>query len=303
MSHGSAGGVRVDADEPAEDLIRYSDSSMVQAPGPILVADRFPVIEGKLMSLLRNLAPDEWDRPTVVSKWRVRQVVAHLLDTQLRKISRVRDGHVPASLEPPPRDLVALINRLNAEGVAFYTRLSPQVLLALLEAASREFCEFHQKLDPFATAAFAVSWAGEAQSFNWFDTAREFTERWLHQQQIRDAVDRPGIMVPDLYHPVLDCFMRSLPYAYREIPGEPGTCLEIRVTGDCGGRWFLCREDFWELSVSAHGQKVSEIEIPQAIAWRIFTKCITRDDAERRIKAAGQEALARHVLRALAIVG
>lgn len=255
------------------------------------------------MSLLRNLAPDEWDRPTVVSKWKVRQIVAHLLDTQLRKISRVRDGHVPASLEPAPRDLVALINRLNAEGVAFYTRLSPQVLLALLEAASREFCEFHQKLDPFATAAFAVSWAGEAQSFNWFDTAREFTERWLHQQQIRDAVDRPGIMVPDLYHPVLDCFMRSLPYAYREIPGEPGTCLEIRVTGDCGGSWFLCREDSWELSVSAHGQKISEIEIPQAIAWRIFTKCITRDDAERRIKVAGEEALARHVLRALAIVG
>ena len=56
---------------------------------------------------------------------------------------------------------------------------------------------------------FPVSWAGEEESANWFDTAREFTERWHHQQQIRLAVDKPGIMTREFYFPVLDCFMRG----------------------------------------------------------------------------------------------
>jgi len=40
--------------------------------------------------------------------------------------------------------------------------------------------------DPYATAPYGVSWAGEEKSANWFDTAREFTER-CSQQQIRLA--------------------------------------------------------------------------------------------------------------------
>jgi hypothetical protein len=50
---------------------------------------------------------------------------------------------------------------------------------------------FHKSLDPLAPAAFAVSWAGEETSSNWFDTARELTERWHHQQQIRLATIGP----------------------------------------------------------------------------------------------------------------
>ena len=47
--------------------------------------------------------------------------------------------------------------------------------------ASKESAEYHQALDPFGAAMFPVSWAGEEESTNWFDTAREFTERWHHQ--------------------------------------------------------------------------------------------------------------------------
>jgi hypothetical protein len=91
-------------------------------------------------------------------------------------------------------------------------------LIDLMTAACDQSADFHEALDPFATAAFNVSWAGEQVSLNWFDTARELTERWHHQQQIRLATNRPGIMTRDLYHPVLDCFVRGLPQylpAYR----------------------------------------------------------------------------------------
>jgi len=52
----------------------------------------------------------------------VKEVVAHLLDTQLRKLSRVRDR---CGFGPPPRfsssgEFLEFINRLNREGVEIY---------------------------------------------------------------------------------------------------------------------------------------------------------------------------------------
>jgi uncharacterized protein (TIGR03083 family) len=188
---------------------------------PILTAHLFPAIEGHLLELLRALTSREWQLQTVAQKWTVKDVAAHLLDTQLRKLSRVRDGY---AAEPPPHiaaheDLVLYVNRLNAEGVQMYARLSPAVLISMMEIASRQSAEFHQSLDPMAEAGFAVSWAGERKSLNWFDTARELTERWHHQQQIRLATNRPGITTRELYYPVLDCFMRALPFTYRDRHG------------------------------------------------------------------------------------
>ena len=82
------------------------------------------------------------------------------------------------------QDVITLVNRLNREGVDGLRALSPRVLIEMMRLATKQSAEFHESLDPFATATFNVSWAGEEISLNWFDTARELTERWHHQQQI-----------------------------------------------------------------------------------------------------------------------
>ncbi len=131
---------------------------------------------------------------------------------------------------------------------------------------------------PSVEAMFPVSWAGEEKSLNWFDTAREFTERWHHHQQIRVAVEKPGIMTRELYYPVLDCFMRALPHAYRTISAKAGSLVQFNIPGSCGGSWYLFRDgEKWVLNASPVGKKISETKIPQEIAWRIFTKGIARD--------------------------
>jgi uncharacterized protein (TIGR03083 family) len=273
---------------------------------PILTAHLLPVIEMRLLELLRSLRPAEWDLQTVAPAWKVKDVVAHLLDTQLRKLSRVRDGCVTG---PPPRfasndEFLSFINRLNREGVEMYGRLSPAVLISMMDVASRESAEFHQSLDPMAEAGFGVSWAGEQKSLNWFDTARELTERWHHQQQIRVATNRPGIMTRELYHPVLDCFMRALPFKYRDRPGEPGTHLRFNVSGESGGSWYLYRDgDRWVQVESPQGRQLSETSIPQEIAWRLFTKGIDRNAAAQQVTITGDGDLASHVLSMVAIIG
>ena len=161
------------------------------APEPLLTAHLFPALDARLIDLLRSLAPDDWERQTIAPRWKVKDVAAHLLDTQLRKLSFGRDGYTAAS-DRGDRDLVSFIDRLNAEGVTVYRRLSPPVLIAWMEQTSREAASYYASLDPFAPARFGVSWAGESVSANWFDIARELTERWHHQQQIRLALAEPA---------------------------------------------------------------------------------------------------------------
>jgi uncharacterized protein (TIGR03083 family) len=293
----------------------------VTPPGPLITAHLFPTLDARLIDLLRSLRPDDWERQTIAPRWRVKDVAAHLLDTQLRRLSFGRDGY---ALSPPPaiasdRDLISFIDRLNAEGVTVYRRLSPPVLIGWMEQSSREAASYYASLDPFAPARIGVSWAGESVSANWFDVARELTERWHHQQQIRLAVSEPAdtaldasanaarspraIMTPELYRPVLDCFMRALPFHYRSMPARPGSAIRIDVTGESGGEWHLYRGDAWLLAGEPAGAIVATVTIPEDIAWRIFTKGIARENAREHVRVTGDAALGYHVLDMLAIVG
>ncbi len=272
---------------------------------PILTAHLFPKLEAMLIELLGSLSPEEWEKQTLAPKWKVKDVAAHLLDTQLRKLSLARDGYVAERPDLSKDDgLVDFINRLNAGGVGIYRRLSPQVLIELMRLASQQSIEYHHSLDPHADAVFPVSWAGENKSANWFDTARELTERWHHQQQIREAVNKPGIMTREFYCPVLDTFMRALPFGYRRVTANPGSMAQFNVDGDCGASWYLYRDDeSWTLAATPVGKKIAEASIPQEIAWRIFTKGIDRQSALAEIKTTGEQELCTHILNVRAIVG
>jgi uncharacterized protein (TIGR03083 family) len=272
---------------------------------PILCASTIRQVDQQLVELLKSLTPSEWDLPTLAPQWQVRDVAAHLLDTALRKLSGGRDRCWVEAVEiRTHEDVVKLVNRLNREGVTVYRRLSPGVLTELMQVVCAQAADYYESLDPFAAAAIGVSWAGETTSLNWFDTARELTERWHHQQQMRVATDRPGIMTPALYHPVLDTFMRGLPYTYREVVARPGTAVLVEVSGDCGGQWCLLRlDDRWALSGGVPSETAARVAIPQSIAWQIFTKGMDREAARSQVTISGDKALAEHLLRLVAIVG
>ena len=285
--------------------------------GPIHAVSALVETDAWLLELLDGISDEDWDRQTIVPAWRVRHVAGHLLDTALRRLSIVRDGfgaEGPAS--GAPEDVRAFVDRVNAEGVAVFGRLSPRVLRAQMAEAVTALHEHLRQLDPLAPATFAVSWAGETTSANWFDTARELTERWHHQQQIRLALDRPGIMTRAMYHPVLDCFMRVLPHTYRAVDAPPGTAVDLQVTGDAGGIWRLERAaDGWGLFAIIEStveedepplppaDAAATIRVPEDAAWRLFTKALPAEEAGRVITVEGDRTLAAPALGAVAIVG
>lgn len=272
---------------------------------PIFCAHLLRKVDEQLIHLLRSLSAAEWDLQTIAPRWKVRDVAAHLLDTALRKLSLVRDSWFVENASPrSPQEVIALVNRLNEEGVTVYRRLSPAVLIDLMTIACDQSASFHESLDPFAPATFGVSWAGEEVSLNWFDTARELTERWHHQQQMRLATDRPGIMVPELCYPVLDCFARGLPYAYRHAVAPAGTSILLEITGECGGKWVLSKAaDEWVFLRDIPESVGCKVTLPQDIAWRVFTKGIARHSALAQVQIEGNSDLASGILGLVAIVG
>lgn len=258
---------------------------------PILTAHLFAPLNDALVALLRSLSAEEWSAPTVAGAWTVKDVAAHLLDTTLRRLSMHRDGH-----EPPPREVTsigALVNDLNAEGVSFARRLSPAMLIDLHARYGAQLANFFEGLDPFAEAKWNVSWAGEERSPMWFDVARELTEKWHHQQQIRDAVRRTPLYVPYLA-PVIDTFVRALPYTYRDVGAPDGTTIVIRIDQTS---WSLVREGGWRLYEGA-SRAVTTVTLTGDRAWRLFT----RQKVDPRAAIEGDEHYAQPVLRMVAIV-
>lgn len=263
----------------------------MRALDPIYVTDLFPKLDARLSELLRGLSDEDWRKPTVAPLWTVKDVAAHLLDTNLRRLSMQRDGYFGEKPENigSYQDLVDFLNRLNADWVKAAKRVSPRILIDLLEITNREVNALLASLDPHGPAIYSVAWAGEEASENWFDVAREYTEKWHHQQQIRLAVGKPGILERELYHPVLDAFLRALPHTYRDVDAPEGTLLRFDVAGEAGGSWFLSRQDgSWRLAREAEGTVHSEVTIPQEIAWRLFTKGIAKGLARREIRVTGE---------------
>lgn len=282
----------------------------MRAPSPILVSHLFRELDRYLVELLRGLAPEDWNRPTVCSLWSVKEIAAHLLDGGLRRLSIQRDGyhtpHAPSGFESSEA-LVAYLHQLNADWTRATYRLSPRVLTWLLECSSSELADLFESADPFAPATFPVAWAGESESLLWFDLAREFTERWHHQRQIADAVGR-STPIDDrrYYYPVLDTFLRALPYTFRDVPAPIGTLVHVRILGEAGGDWYALREDKeWTLRYEMDGPSDATVTINQSIAWKLFTKRTDRATARARfpeLQIEGDVALGENVLEMVSIM-
>ncbi|MEO8034854.1 MAG: maleylpyruvate isomerase N-terminal domain-containing protein, partial [Acidobacteriota bacterium] len=177
-----------------------------------------------MLALLRSLTASDWEKPTLAPVWQVRDVAAHILDSDLRKLSAYRDGFVPR----PDGDistfegLTAFLNELNATWTQAARRLSPRVLIDLLGLSGPAVAELLRSLPPNGTSLFPVSWAGESRSENWLDVGREYTERWHHQMQIRIAVGADPLLQRRWAHPVFDLSMRALPRAWAEVSAPDG---------------------------------------------------------------------------------
>ena len=275
-------------------------------PPPIEALPLFPVLDQKLLKLLRSLAPADRQRPTLAGPWTVHDVAAHLLAGNLQTLSMLRDGYVGESPDNASyAGTVAFLDRLNADWVRATRRLSPAVLIDWLARSGTEYAAFLATLDPWAPAAFAVGWAGETESLNWFHLARDYTEKWHHQQQIWAAVGQTAaLLTPELFGPFIATLLRGLPHAYRHVAPPVGTRVQISIGPALGGTWQLVRRVAgWQLEPPGPGPVAARLTLDPDTAWRVFTKGLSPAEAWVRARVVGDEALAGAALSLVAVMG
>ena len=274
-------------------------------PIPIDVRHLFKSLDEKLIALLQVLSEEDWDKKTVAVKWTVKDVVSHLLDGNLRTLSMQRDqyfGEKPVGVHDY-QELVNWLNRLNADWVKATHRISPGVLIDLHKATGPAVSKYYASLDPWKQAVFSVDWAGESTSYNWMHVAREYSEKWHHQQQIRDATNHEGIMTKEFFHPAISTFFFALPHTFSRIEAPTGTIINVKIKGEGGGDWFLVKEeDEWSLLEEIREEATTEVEIPAGISWKLFSKSLRPAEVSSVVKITGDQELGEHVLEMVSVM-
>lgn len=272
----------------------------------IKTLELFPVLDRMLIGLLESLTEAEWNAPTVARLWKVKDVAAHLLDGNLRGLSISRDHYFgePAGNIHSYQDLVSFLNNLNMTWTRAAQRLSPKVLIELLAITGKQYATHLEALDPFDNAVFPVAWAGQETSPNWFHIAREYTEKFLHQQQIRDAVSKEGLMTKELYYPFLDTFMHALPYTFRNTEAAANTIVSVVVSTDIGGQWNITKTAAgWVLSKGDSTKAShSKVTIDPDTAWKLFSRSWTAEQVADKVTIAGDRALGEQVLKMVSVM-
>ncbi|WP_113922047.1 maleylpyruvate isomerase N-terminal domain-containing protein [Cognataquiflexum aquatile] len=271
----------------------------------IEVKHLFHELDILLIDLLKSLKASDWDKPTSAKLWNVKDIASHLLDTNLRTLSIQRDRHVG---EKPPKingydDLVTWLNQLNADWIKATKRLSPNVMISLLESTGKEVSEYYVGLPDMEEAIFSVAWAGEEKSLNWMHLAREYTEKWHHQQQIRDAVGKKGLFEKRFFEPLMDTFMMALPFTFAEENAANGTVIEVRIAGEFTKSWWLEKnQDHWKLLKQGSNTPTSIVQLEDKIAWKLFCKNLRPDEVLGQVDISGDFTLGRKVLDMVSVM-
>jgi uncharacterized protein (TIGR03083 family) len=276
--------------------------NVLEPPQPIIVVELFPEILGELLDLLSSLSGEDWQKATACPDWTVTDVALHLLGVEVGNLSLRRDGHALDASITGWDELVIFINDWNRGWIQAARRMSPRLLIDLLQLTGIQICEYFQSLAPHALGG-PVSWVGPEPAPVWLDLAREYTERWHHQQHIRDAVGRPGLKQPRYFAPVLGTLAWALPRTYRSVRAPLNTSVALTIPGESGGQWSVKREEEeWRLYTGAPAQPDAEVTIGEDAAWRLFTRGLDPGVAWDQIAVNGNRELGCIVLEMVSII-
>ena len=181
-----------------------------------------------VVEVLRALEPEDWSRPTDLPGWDVRAVAAHLahLESELAGIEQ-------AEVEVPELEHVRT-------PMAAYTEMGPiaraawspeEITDELVRAAEIRLAELWEK--PPTDGSAAPDRTPGGIHWDWDTLLRNRPlDLWMHEQDIRRAVGRPGGLDSVAAAHTVRVFTMGFPYAVgKRVAPPPGTTAVLDVSG------------------------------------------------------------------------
>lgn len=181
-----------------------------------------------VVGLLRSLDDSDWATGTDLPGWDVRAIAAHLahLESELA-------GNPQRQVEVPPAPHVkGLLGEFTEGGVLARAGWTPDEVIDELESSVEKRYAAISADPPTDAAAPGPGFAGLiGWSWQTLLTNRPL-DLWMHEQDIRRAVGRPGgLDTPGAVH-TAGVYAKSLPFVLGKKVGAPaGTTVAVDVTG------------------------------------------------------------------------
>jgi uncharacterized protein (TIGR03083 family) len=188
--------------------------------------------------VLGELPPDAWDRPTDCPGWSVRDQVAHVIGTEL--------GLLGTPSPPPPDPMPDHVhNPIGASNEAWVDprRDVPgtEMLAEFLDVTNRRLAEL-RAMPAERWAALGWSPVGEAPYAEFMHV--RIMDCWVHEQDIRRALDRPGDRGGRGEQVALDRLTSSLGFVIgRRVAPADGTTVTVELSGPMPRELALAMQD------------------------------------------------------------
>jgi uncharacterized protein (TIGR03083 family) len=190
-----------------------------------------------LLGLAAELADGDWDRPSPCPGWSVRDVYSHVIGTEAGLLGR--DPAPP--LEAHGSHVRNDMGRSNeAEVLLRRGRPGSAIVAELEEVTSARLAALRAMTDEdFAAEAWSPAGPGTYEDF----MAVRVFDCWVHEQDVRRAVGRPGHLSGAAVDRSLAATVSVMPYVVGKRAGAPeGVTVAFDVTGPTARRWAVAVE-------------------------------------------------------------
>ncbi len=245
-----------------------------------------------LLELLEGLDDAEWDAPTPCPGWDVRAAAAHVIGTE-SMLSGI-DAPAAATGERPEH----VKNDIGAFNEAWVTSLAtepPDEILATLRELTAARLAALEAMDQEAWDAEGFTPAGK-DTHGRFMRIRVF-DCWMHEQDIRDAVDRPGHETGAAVELSLDELSTGLGYIVGKKAGAPsGSSVLFDVTGPAGRQLAVEVADRAKVVEALAGPPTATIRLPLGVFTRLAGGRIDPATVAGQIQLEGDTSLGQKVV-------
>lgn len=193
------------------------------------IVDKLERVWRSIATLCEPFSEMEWKLATDCPTWSVQDHVAHIVGTESRLAGRPAPDHVPQDMAHVKND----IGRGNEVWVDF---LRPRSGAAVLEAFREVTAARLQRLrgmnaDDFSEPTQTPVGPGTVRDFM---VIRIF-DCWVHEQDVRRAVGRPGHLQGPVVVHSMDRMARAMPFVVGKQAAAPdGTTVVFDITGPAG---------------------------------------------------------------------
>jgi uncharacterized protein (TIGR03083 family) len=180
------------------------------------------------VALLRQLDEADWSQPTDLPGWDVRAVAAHMAH-----LESALAGNPQQHIDVPPAPHVkGMMGRFTETGPLARVHATPTEIIDELESSAAQTFAALGADPPTDGAAPAPGFAAVI-GWTWQTLlSNRPVDLWMHEQDIRRAVGRPGGMDSPAAAHVASVFAASLPFVLgKKVGAAPGTTVLVEVTG------------------------------------------------------------------------